>query len=102
MATEIDDSLYRYSKSLQLLDVLLYSRQRYVLGDTAMHKMAASNVFISGMGGLGVEIGRYYIMHLIWNSTIVFIQLCVLVSFLTLLYFMFCLAKNVILAGVKV
>lgn len=23
-----------------------------------MHKMAVSNVFISGMGGLGVEIGK--------------------------------------------
>ena len=35
-----------------------YSRQRYVLGDSAMHKMARSTVFISGMGGLGVEIGN--------------------------------------------
>ena len=33
------------------------SRQRYVLGDSAMHKMARSTVFISGMAGLGVEIG---------------------------------------------
>uniref|UniRef100_A0A3B4BJG6 Ubiquitin-like modifier-activating enzyme 6 n=1 Tax=Periophthalmus magnuspinnatus TaxID=409849 RepID=A0A3B4BJG6_9GOBI len=38
---EIDDSLYR---------------QRYVLGDVAMHQMAQSSVFLSGMGGLGVEI----------------------------------------------
>uniref|UniRef100_A0A3Q4HVX8 E1 ubiquitin-activating enzyme n=1 Tax=Neolamprologus brichardi TaxID=32507 RepID=A0A3Q4HVX8_NEOBR len=38
---EIDDSLYR---------------QRYVLGDSAMHQMAQSSVFLSGMGGLGVEI----------------------------------------------
>uniref|UniRef100_A0A673CAD6 Ubiquitin-like modifier-activating enzyme 6 n=1 Tax=Sphaeramia orbicularis TaxID=375764 RepID=A0A673CAD6_9TELE len=29
---------------------------RYVLGDSAMHQMAQSSVFLSGMGGLGVEI----------------------------------------------
>uniref|UniRef100_A0A8C5I9B3 E1 ubiquitin-activating enzyme n=1 Tax=Gouania willdenowi TaxID=441366 RepID=A0A8C5I9B3_GOUWI len=28
----------------------------YVLGDSAMHQMAQSSVFLSGMGGLGVEI----------------------------------------------
>jgi ubiquitin-activating enzyme E1-like protein 2 len=39
------------------IDDSLYSRQRYVLGDSAMHKMARSTVFISGIGGLGVEIG---------------------------------------------
>lgn len=38
--------------------ILLYSRQRYVLGDNAMHQMAQSSVFLSGMGGLGIEIGR--------------------------------------------
>ena len=36
----------------------LPSRQRYVLGDSAMHRMAKSNVFISGLGGLGAEIGE--------------------------------------------
>uniref|UniRef100_A0A8C7LG42 Ubiquitin-like modifier-activating enzyme 6 n=1 Tax=Oncorhynchus kisutch TaxID=8019 RepID=A0A8C7LG42_ONCKI len=30
---------------------------RYVLGDSAMQQMAQSSVFLSGMGGLGVEIG---------------------------------------------
>lgn len=39
------------------LSILLYSRQRYVLGDSAMHQMAQSSVFLSGMGGLGIEIG---------------------------------------------
>ena len=34
------------------------SRQRYMLGDGAMLKMARSNVFLSGLGGLGVEIGK--------------------------------------------
>ena len=37
--------------------VFLSSRQRYVLGDNAMKKMAQSDIFISGMGGLGIEIG---------------------------------------------
>ncbi|XP_065836333.1 ubiquitin-like modifier-activating enzyme 6 [Oscarella lobularis] len=48
MTTEIDDSLY--------------SRQRYVLGDHAMHRMARSNVFVSGMSGLGVEIAKNVIL----------------------------------------
>uniref|UniRef100_A0A8C5I8K7 Ubiquitin-like modifier-activating enzyme 6 n=1 Tax=Gouania willdenowi TaxID=441366 RepID=A0A8C5I8K7_GOUWI len=41
---------------LMEIDDSLYSRQRYVLGDSAMHQMAQSSVFLSGMGGLGVEI----------------------------------------------
>uniref|UniRef100_A0A8D0ALZ6 Ubiquitin-like modifier-activating enzyme 6 n=1 Tax=Sander lucioperca TaxID=283035 RepID=A0A8D0ALZ6_SANLU len=40
------------------IDDSLYSRQRYVLGDSAMHQMAQSSVFLSGMGGLGIEMGR--------------------------------------------
>uniref|UniRef100_A0A673GJJ0 E1 ubiquitin-activating enzyme n=1 Tax=Sinocyclocheilus rhinocerous TaxID=307959 RepID=A0A673GJJ0_9TELE len=39
------------------IDDSLYSRQRYVLGDSAMQQMAQSAVFLSGMGALGVEIG---------------------------------------------
>ena len=35
-----------------------FSRQRYMLGDGAMMKMAQANVFLSGLGGLGVEIGE--------------------------------------------
>ncbi|XP_024065625.2 ubiquitin-like modifier-activating enzyme 6 [Terrapene carolina triunguis] len=44
------------------IDDALYSRQRYVLGDTAMQKMAQSNVFLSGMGGLGVEIAKNIVL----------------------------------------
>eukprot|EP00079_Xenopus_tropicalis_P014529 XP_004911132.1 PREDICTED: ubiquitin-like modifier-activating enzyme 6 isoform X2 [Xenopus tropicalis] len=47
-STEIDDGLY--------------SRQRYVLGDTAMQKMAQSHVFLSGIGGLGVEIAKNIVL----------------------------------------
>ncbi|KAF9534922.1 ubiquitin activating enzyme [Crepidotus variabilis] len=40
------------------IDEGLYSRQLYVLGHEAMKKMAASNVLIVGMQGLGVEIAK--------------------------------------------
>ena len=36
------------------------SRQRYMLGDGAMIKMAQSKVFLSGLGGLGIEIGEMH------------------------------------------
>lgn len=39
------------------IDEGLYSRQLYVLGHDAMRKMGAANVLISGMKGLGIEIG---------------------------------------------
>lgn len=35
---------------------------RYVLGHEAMKKMATSNILISGLKGLGVEIGKIFIM----------------------------------------
>uniref|UniRef100_A0A673C4Y4 E1 ubiquitin-activating enzyme n=1 Tax=Sphaeramia orbicularis TaxID=375764 RepID=A0A673C4Y4_9TELE len=38
------------------------SRGRYVLGDSAMHQMAQSSVFLSGMGGLGVEIAKNIVL----------------------------------------
>ncbi|KAF8175962.1 ubiquitin activating enzyme [Mycena galopus ATCC 62051] len=40
------------------IDEGLYSRQLYVLGHEAMKKMAASNVLIVGIQGLGVEIAK--------------------------------------------
>ena len=40
------------------IDDSLYSRQRYVLGDGAMHALARSSVLIIGCGGLGVEVGE--------------------------------------------
>ncbi|KAF8974646.1 ubiquitin activating enzyme [Flammula alnicola] len=40
------------------IDEGLYSRQLYVLGHEAMKKMAASNVLIVGMKGLGIEIAK--------------------------------------------
>lgn len=44
------------------IDDSLYSRQRYVLGDGAMEKMAVSNVLITGIGALGVEIAKSVIL----------------------------------------
>lgn len=35
-----------------------YSRQHYVLGEKAMNRMGKANVFISGMGGVGIEIAK--------------------------------------------
>eukprot|EP00117_Sycon_ciliatum_P049202 scpid34613/ scgid34922/ Ubiquitin-like modifier-activating enzyme 6; Monocyte protein 4; Ubiquitin-activating enzyme E1-like protein 2 len=54
--TEIDDSLY--------------SRQRYVLGDSAMLRMARCNVFISGMTGLGVETAKNVILAGVRSVTV--------------------------------
>ncbi|KAH3762914.1 ubiquitin activating enzyme E1 [Pelomyxa schiedti] len=44
--------------SAMQIDDALYNRQRYVLGDNAMKKMSVSDVFISGLSGLGVEIAK--------------------------------------------
>ncbi|OCU00116.1 hypothetical protein XELAEV_18005901mg [Xenopus laevis] len=52
------------------IDDGLYSRQRYVLGDTAMQKMAQSHVFLSGMGGLGVEIAKNIVLAGIKTLTV--------------------------------
>lgn len=54
---------------MQSLISLIFSRQRYVLGDNAMHKMARSSVFLSGLGGLGVEIGKSSSEHWCAGST---------------------------------
>ncbi|KAL6048271.1 Ubiquitin-like modifier-activating enzyme 6 [Balamuthia mandrillaris] len=40
------------------IDIDLYSRQYYVYGGQAMSKMAESTIFLSGLGGLGVEIAK--------------------------------------------
>ena len=45
-----------------VIDESLYSRQLYVLGHEAMQRMATSDVLISGLGGLGVEIAKNVIL----------------------------------------
>ena len=52
------------------IDEGLYSRQLYVLGEEAMRRMAKSNVLISGMGGLGVEIAKNVVLAGVKSVTI--------------------------------
>ncbi|XP_065832204.1 ubiquitin-like modifier-activating enzyme 1, partial [Oscarella lobularis] len=52
------------------IDEGLYSRQLYVLGHDAMRRMGASNVLISGMRGLGVEIAKNVILSGVKSVTI--------------------------------
>ncbi|KAI0375552.1 ubiquitin activating enzyme [Pilatotrama ljubarskyi] len=52
------------------IDEGLYSRQLYVLGHEAMKRMAASNVLIVGMKGLGVEIAKNVILAGVKSVTI--------------------------------
>lgn len=51
-----------HSPAPQEIDEGLYSRQLYVLGHDAMRRMATSDVLISGMGGLGVEVAKNVIL----------------------------------------
>lgn len=52
------------------IDESLYSRQLYVLGHDAMRRMASSDVLISGMGGLGVEIAKNVILSGVKSVTV--------------------------------
>lgn len=52
------------------IDEGLYSRQLYVLGHEAMRKMAHSNVLISGMRGLGVEIAKNVVLGGVKSVTV--------------------------------
>lgn len=50
------------SKNVADIDEGLYSRQLYVLGHDAMRRMASSDVLVSGLGGLGVEVAKNIIL----------------------------------------
>ncbi|KAF8220368.1 ubiquitin activating enzyme [Tricholoma matsutake] len=52
------------------IDEGLYSRQLYVLGHEAMKRMAASNVLIVGVQGLGVEIAKNIVLAGVKSVTI--------------------------------
>uniref|UniRef100_A0A8C5MVR8 E1 ubiquitin-activating enzyme n=1 Tax=Leptobrachium leishanense TaxID=445787 RepID=A0A8C5MVR8_9ANUR len=52
------------------IDEGLYSRQLYVLGHEAMKRMQNSNVLVSGMSGLGVEIAKNIILGGVKSVTI--------------------------------
>ncbi|XP_041836926.1 ubiquitin-like modifier-activating enzyme 1 [Melanotaenia boesemani] len=52
------------------LDEGFYSRQLYVLGHEAMHRMGTVNVLIAGMRGLGVEIAKNVILSGVKSVTV--------------------------------
>ena len=52
------------------IDESLYSRQLYVLGHEAMHRMATADVLISGMRGLGVEVAKNVILAGVRSVTV--------------------------------
>ncbi|XP_038066998.1 ubiquitin-like modifier-activating enzyme 1 isoform X2 [Patiria miniata] len=52
------------------IDESLYSRQLYVLGHDAMKRMNRSDVLISGMGGLGIEIAKNVVLGGVKSVTI--------------------------------
>lgn len=52
------------------IDEGLYSRQLYVLGHDAMRRMQSSNVLVSGMKGLGLEIAKNVVLGGVKSMTI--------------------------------
>ncbi|XP_017468394.1 PREDICTED: ubiquitin-like modifier-activating enzyme 1 [Rhagoletis zephyria] len=50
------------SRGASDIDESLYSRQLYVLGHDAMRRMANSDILLSGIGGLGLEIAKNVIL----------------------------------------
>ncbi|OSX60314.1 hypothetical protein POSPLADRAFT_1066666 [Postia placenta MAD-698-R-SB12] len=52
------------------IDEGLYSRQLYVLGHEAMKRMAASNILIVGVKGLGIEIAKNVVLAGVKSVTI--------------------------------
>lgn len=108
LSRESSSFIPHYLWSCLSLSTSLPSRQRYVLGDNAMHQMAQSSVFLSGMGGLGIEIGRpqfkmsfytFAIGDISWHYIHdVLPVLSLTLNFWTSVF----TAKNIVLAGVKV
>lgn len=60
------------------IDEGLYSRQLYVLGHEAMRRMATTDVFIYGLGGLGVEIAKNIILGGVRSVTLYSSRNCTL------------------------
>jgi len=52
------------------IDEGLYSRQLYVLGHDAMKRMGVSNILVSGMSGLGVEIAKNVVLGGVKSVTV--------------------------------
>ena len=58
------------------IDDSLYSRQRYVLGDSAMKRMAKSSVLLCGVGGTGIEIAKNIVLAGVKSLTIQDTNVC--------------------------
>lgn len=69
------------------IDEGLYSRQLYVLGHDAMRRMATSDVLISGLGGLGVEIAKNVILGGVKSVTLHDEQKCTIGDLSSQFYF---------------
>lgn len=69
------------------IDEGLYSRQLYVLGHDAMRRMASSDVLISGLGGLGVEVAKNVILGGVKSVTLHDQQLCTIRDLSSQFYF---------------
>uniref|UniRef100_A0AC35GXP0 Ubiquitin-activating enzyme E1 C-terminal domain-containing protein n=1 Tax=Panagrolaimus sp. PS1159 TaxID=55785 RepID=A0AC35GXP0_9BILA len=56
-----------------VIDVNLYSRQIYALGQTAMIRLRSANVLVSGIGSVGVEVAKNLVLggvrHVTLNDT---------------------------------
>lgn len=77
------------------IDEGLYSRQLYVLGHEAMRRMATSDVLISGMQGLGVEVAKNVILSGVKSVTIHDSHNCTLADLSSQFYLNEgCLGKN--------
>ena len=63
---DIDDQLYKFvsfdKDRWRLEKFIIFSRQRYVLGDDAMKRLRQQHVLILGMGGLGIEIAKNVVL----------------------------------------
>ncbi|XP_065058406.1 ubiquitin-like modifier-activating enzyme 1 [Rhopilema esculentum] len=68
------------------IDEGLYSRQLYVLGHEAMKKMGASNILISGLNGLGVEIAKNVILGGVKSVTLHDADVCTMLDLASQFY----------------
>lgn len=62
MATNNDHNASEAGGGVGDIDESLYSRQLYVLGADAMRRMASSDILLSGLNGIGVEIAKNIIL----------------------------------------
>ncbi|CRK91023.1 CLUMA_CG004711, isoform A [Clunio marinus] len=77
------------------IDESLYSRQLYVLGIDAMRKLQNSNVLVSGLGGLGVEIAKNIILGGVKSVTLHDEKCCTVKDLSSQFYFnQSCIGKN--------